>query len=157
VAGEYKAVLELAAALNKQLLPAIPLENNGILTLTESNLRCRIKEDPHGGSMTYETSLLTSDDKNDDDAGTGFRGFLRKEGWWVVSILAFLGTGCGLFLSGFLINSWPCFSLSATLIFTMCVGSTGKSRIFIFLWLFLFFFAAVIVPLVLITNQQQVK
>jgi hypothetical protein len=53
VAGEYKAVLELADAIRANLPEDV--QGHDITTSTETNLRRRIKNDLRGGSISYET------------------------------------------------------------------------------------------------------
>lgn len=136
VAGEYKAVLELAVALTTQLLQAREINTMGILTLSESNLRYRITKDLHGGLMIYGTPLLTSGNTGECNARNGFRNLLKKEVWWIILILMSLGPGFFVFILNHYMKSWIFFGFSATLVLTVCIGSSGKSRGVLFLWLF---------------------
>jgi len=136
VAGEYKAVLELADALNAQFMHAREMGTKDILALSESKLRRRIKKDLNGGLMTYETPLLTSNDEGKCNDKKGFRSLLKTEVWWIIPILMTWGAN----LMGFLLFPYAMalifLGLLVTLVLTVCIGSSGKSRGVLFLWLF---------------------
>lgn len=125
VAGEYKAVLELANAVTTQLLEAGKLSNNEILSLSESALRRRFKEDLNGGAIAYEAPLLEGKER-------GLRFWMLQEKWWVAAIVASLAGFFSMFvllagrLSGNL--SWIPAGIAAALVLTVCIGTTGKSR-----------------------------
>jgi hypothetical protein len=137
VAGEYKAVLELADALNTQLPQARDIGTMDILTLPESNLRHRITKDLRGGFMIYEMPRLTTGNTGECDARNGFRSLLKKEAWWIILILLSLGPGFFVFILNHYMQSWVFFGFTATLVLTVCIGSSGKSRGVLFFWLFI--------------------
>jgi hypothetical protein len=137
VAGEYKAVLELADALNTQLLQARDIDTMDIFTLPESNLRHRITKDLRGGLMIYEMPRFTIGNMGECDARNGFRSLLKKEACWIILILMSLVPGFLVFILNHYMQSWVFFAFSATLVLTVCIGSSGKSRAVLFLWLFI--------------------
>jgi hypothetical protein len=136
VAGEYKAVLELADALNSQFMHAREMGTQEILTLSESKLRLRIKKDLHGGLMTYKTPLLTSDDEGRGDVQKRFRSVLKAEAWWIIALLISWSTTFMAFHLFRYMIALIFLGLLVTLVLTVCIGSSGKSRGVLFLWLF---------------------
>jgi hypothetical protein len=125
VAGEYKAVLELANAVTTQLLEASKLSSTEILSLSESALRRRFKEDLNGGAIAYEAPLL-------EDKEPGLRFWMLQEKWWIAAIVASLAGFFSMFLlmpgRPSWILSWIPAGIAAALVLTMRIGTTGKSR-----------------------------
>jgi hypothetical protein len=130
VAGEYKAVLELANALNTQLLKPGETEPGSLLALPEKALCRRVAQDARGGSVAYEKPLL---------AGNAWREFMtviRKEVWWIVTILALFGA----MIDSFFLNlgdPWTFCGAYVSFVITVFVGTSRRSRAAIFLWVFL--------------------
>jgi hypothetical protein len=58
VAGEYKAVFELADTLRTQIQAYEKEHGDDVPAVTEANLRRRVMTDLRGGSMFYSTPLL---------------------------------------------------------------------------------------------------
>ena len=58
VAGEYKAVFELADAMRDQLVQQEVEKAEHVTRITESELRKRIKIDLRGGTITYHAVFL---------------------------------------------------------------------------------------------------
>jgi hypothetical protein len=130
VAGEYKAVLELAAALNTHLLqPEEETKSGALLALPEKVLRRRVTQDTRGGSMAYEQSLQTG------DAWREISKVLRKEVWWILSILGSLGA-VFLFSVMNLAFPWVFAGASAALTLPVFIGTSGRSRAVILVWAF---------------------
>jgi hypothetical protein len=174
VAGEYKAVLELADALHTQLMYPTQSQERMVqveiskedtyetkseigvkstLTLPESTLRRRVTKDLHGGSMAYDTPFNRSNFRPDAHAQRLFRDLLRKEAYWIVLFTLSIVPEISLFLTGLyphyegpgnttyisttmhlILVGFP-----AILLLSLCLGSTGKSRVVLFIWMFALF------------------
>tara|TARA_R110002003_G_scaffold138_8_gene12708 strand:- start:11748 stop:12281 length:534 start_codon:yes stop_codon:yes gene_type:complete len=80
VAGEHKAVLELANAMQTQTKG----DEGNAAELTESELQHRIAED-RGGAISYEASLLSA---GDGDRGWVVAQYLKREKWWLAVLVA---------------------------------------------------------------------
>ncbi|KAI4667136.1 uncharacterized protein J4E79_001820 [Alternaria viburni] len=63
VAGEYKAVLELASTMREQTTGLVSEEGDEVLTVTEAKLRRRIEKDLRGGSISYAAPLVLQNKK----------------------------------------------------------------------------------------------
>ncbi|CAN9482216.1 unnamed protein product [Alternaria alternata] len=66
VAGEQKAVLELAAAMREQVKGPTNEEGDDVSTLMEAKLHRLITKDLRGGSISYKTPLLLSGESGDE-------------------------------------------------------------------------------------------
>jgi hypothetical protein len=136
VAGEYKAVLELADALNTTLVQNMDSSPQNTLNLTESTIRRRITKDLHGGSIAYETPLLAGGENGEGDHREELRKWLKKEAWWILVIVVSLAPCFFLFMTAPRGMSWILVEFLAALVFTVCIGTSGKSRGVLFLWSF---------------------
>lgn len=79
VAGEYKAILELAEPLMEEL----GRENVIFHMLTESQIQNQVKNRLKGGQIAYKPPLRY----NGLDFGKGIAEWLRKEKWWFSLVL----------------------------------------------------------------------
>nr|GFD59915.1 hypothetical protein [Tanacetum cinerariifolium] len=59
VSGEYRAVFELSDAMHEQLSPLQNEDAKDVREIDESTLRKRITKDLRGGTIAYETRLLS--------------------------------------------------------------------------------------------------
>lgn len=75
LAGEHKAILELANAMQDQLTDINAEGIKGVRTLNETKLRCRITKDLCGGSIAYTTPLLANGENGYGDSGWGSSGY----------------------------------------------------------------------------------
>jgi hypothetical protein len=137
VAGEYKAVLELANAMQNQLLKHSGSTEKDPANMPESELYRRITQDLHGGAISYKTPLLSNEGDGRGDAGwrdvTAYLG--REVGWLaalVVSATASIIVGVYLLLPVLVFV----LGITVSLIVTICVGSTQKSKWIIMWWCF---------------------
>lgn len=141
VAGEYKAVFELADAMHTQLIEHMKEEgsNDDVRSITESALRQRIKSDLRGGTIAYDTSILL--DKTDGPGDTGnwtLKVWARREMWWLLALaLAIVVEGVvisQLVRTGIESNYWFFPMLPLAIVFAMFVGLTHASRGMVLLW-----------------------
>lgn len=136
VAGEYKAIIELADAMQEGLT-RLDEKTDFLKTLEESSLRRRIDKDMHGGSIAYTTPLLANGEHGSGDSEWGILDFLKKEGWWIFFFVGFAVTSIVL---GFLFSVVWLFiwfvGIASAITLTVSIGSTGKSRFIIFWWSF---------------------
>lgn len=147
VAGEHKAIFELAEAMRTQLISLGKDNVEDVPALGELDLRCRITKDLHGGSISYDYPQPPIRSIK-DNISAGWRTKLkakkekwwtwtRKEKWWLTTF----------FISYVLCSTvgWYSFyplwlfiiSLPLAFVFALCYGSTKKSRGVLFLWSFL--------------------
>ena len=137
VVGEYKAVFELASAMQAQLYCKPGKEQPFDTTiLTEKQIR-RIIKDLDGGSISLTSPLLLDSGSNfssDKRPPIGFRAWLRKEKWWLIAmVLAFAGVLFGVIFTQFVGFA---FLLPIEAPFVIYVGQSGKSRGALSFWPF---------------------
>ncbi|RYN99605.1 hypothetical protein AA0120_g1957 [Alternaria tenuissima] len=136
VAGENKAVFELAAAMREQMNEPTKEEGDDVSALTEAKLRRRITKDLRGGSISYTTPILPNGD--------------RSEKWnamaWMkshkLSIIAMIVCVAAMMINLF---AWvpddtgtvALLPLPTVLIAALYIGSTRGSRIVLFTWIFI--------------------
>ncbi|KAF1937400.1 hypothetical protein EJ02DRAFT_426675 [Clathrospora elynae] len=143
VAGEYRAVLELADAIRAQLQPTTPSVERGqepldnISAFTESKLRRRITKDMHGGSISYVVPLLYNGENGEGDGGWGFRAWVKSNRW---SIFTFL-VSVALLMTNVILLFIPTpiivfLSLPLTWFFSIHMGTSSMSRVVLFFWFF---------------------
>ncbi|XPS95522.1 hypothetical protein M3J09_004810 [Ascochyta lentis] len=136
VAGEYKAIFELADAMHAQLadMETEEGEENNARSLTESKLRQRIKKNLNGGAIAYDTTLLPEHDANDPWT---LRAWAAREAWWLAALVA------SLIITAFSIRAstmdlrgdlFVFFALPLALGFAMYVGTTHSSRAMVLGW-----------------------
>jgi asparagine N-glycosylation enzyme membrane subunit Stt3 len=125
VAGEYKAVLELAAAMQYQFgkVQEDPLD------FTEQELSQRIKARLSGGTIAYEVPIT-----RDKSSSRKPFDWIRREKWWLAAAVV----SCTLFSTGWMLNfTFFLFMLFffCGIVYAMIVGRRDKFRIFIaFCW-----------------------
>jgi hypothetical protein len=96
VAGEYKAVFELADTMRTQIQAYEKEHSDDIPAVTESRLRCRVSKDLRGGSMSCTTLLLPNGKDGQGDAGWSFRAWMKRKTMSIFALavcflLAFFG------------------------------------------------------------------
>ncbi|KAF2728109.1 hypothetical protein EJ04DRAFT_504600 [Polyplosphaeria fusca] len=133
VAGEYKAVLQLASAIHANF-ESHPEGHTNPERLTESNLKTRINTVLKGGVIRYETPP----DVGQVKFRKLFRQWLAREKWWLpvcIVFVLYMGTGFMLELTSWI---WS-FGAGVGIIFAMSFCSTLKSRLLmVFIWSLLF-------------------
>jgi hypothetical protein len=136
VAGEQKAIIELAAAMHDQLAQHEQEHGFDKSSLSEARLRRRINKDLRGGSISYESSLLSVEEDEKNDPSRSFWNWTKREKWWLTALFATLGITAtsSIFvpIHGLGIHTFP---LEIGL--TMYIGTTGKSRAIVLFWLFI--------------------
>lgn len=130
VAGEHKAVFELAAAMRAQMNEPTREEGDDVSTLTEAKLRRCIAKDLRGGSISYTTPLLPNGESGDD---WSTKAWIKNH---KLSILAVVACVAAAALGGFglPVNAMTFVALPVGLFIALYIGSTRKSRIVLFLW-----------------------
>ncbi|KAF2641832.1 hypothetical protein P280DRAFT_541295 [Massarina eburnea CBS 473.64] len=117
ISGEYKAVLELAEAMNDGF-KGLRRENTN--KLQETELRHGIHKELNGGSISYQAPLLTYDHST----------WFEHEKWWLlITLLAVLLTA-----TAWLYTYVACvifYGLAFGCMLAMSIGKTFKSRILI--------------------------
>lgn len=135
IAGENQAILELAHAIQEQV---VQLENERGLdktTLSESTLQRRIDQDLGGGSISYAKSVIVEVEEGCTNH-VGFWGWLKKDKWWLTGMCfaILVSVTCGLMspiiLLGFI-------SLPLEIAFAMVIGTTKESRAILLFWSFM--------------------
>lgn len=147
IAGEHKAVLELAQAMQQQHVGLASIkeqheqeEKDGASTattaiaipITEASLRHRVTKELRGGSIAYTAPLLANGEIADDWT---LRAWVKAHKWslagMIPSFLLSLLTGTFRMLNTFVFIALP-IELAAALY----MGSTRASRSVIFFWAF---------------------
>lgn len=137
VAGEYKAVFELADAMREQLVQQEAENAKDIHHFTESTLRKRITKDLRGGTIAYDTTLLpeTSDTTAID---WSFKAWAKREVWWLLALaVSLVVDGCLINVSvryGLRGDIWGFIALPLTIGFAMYVGLSHRSRGMVLFW-----------------------
>jgi len=130
IAGEYKAILQLASAIHDNFQSHPAGGNTNPDRLTESDLKIRINTVLNGGVIKYQTPP----DVGQVKFRKIFRQWLAREKWWLLVCLVFLtfmGTG---FMLEFTFWVWS-FGPGVGIILAMSFCSTLKSRLLmVFLW-----------------------
>lgn len=137
IAGEYRAVLELARAMQKQSV--VDNDKHSIDTTdgTEAELRRRIVKDLKGGAISYNTELLSN--LEDQGGALGWRSvkaYLKKEKFWLLALVVLVGGSIALGVLNALPEGTCVVGLTLALIITLCVGTTPNSRRIIMFWCF---------------------
>ena len=141
VAGEYKAVFELADAMHTQLTELTKEEGSSddMRSITESTLRQRIKSDLRGGIIAYDTNILLdkTDEPGDADNWT-LTAWARREVWWLLALALAVAVD-GVAISQLVktrmeSNVWFFPALPLAIGFAMFVGLTHASRGMVLLW-----------------------
>ena len=143
VAGEHKAILELAHAMQQQHAGLAPptkeqQEDSASTTaipVTEATLHHRVTKELRGGSIAYAAPLLA----NGDTADTWtLRAWIKSHKWSLAGMLP----ACALSgLSGLFIYQgiWIFLALPLELAIALYMGSTRASRAVLFFWSFVLF------------------
>ncbi|RAR06361.1 hypothetical protein DDE82_003431 [Stemphylium lycopersici] len=84
VAGENKAVFELADAMRDQMGEKAKEEGDDVSAMTEANLRRRVKKDLRGGSIAYATPLLANGEPVEDWT---LKSWFKRHKWSIVSMV----------------------------------------------------------------------
>jgi len=86
VVGEYKAIIELATAMNNDF--GKHGDNPG--TLRERQIRSKIKHDLNGGSIMYHSPLREINFRFRD----GLKRWFKRNKWWLLAF--FISAGCAI-------------------------------------------------------------
>jgi hypothetical protein len=127
VAGEYKAVLELATAMTHEFKK----NDECIEFLRERQIKGKIKHVMNGGTIWYDSPMQ----EQKITFWTGFKQWAKDEKWWwlvyALSLTFFIIGAC------FIGSHFPLFLVSLFLligvVLARIVGQTGKSRFLIVL------------------------
>lgn len=137
VAGEYKAVFELADAMRDQLVQQEVEKAEHVTQISESELRKRIKKDLRGGRIAYDTVLLP-EVHGDSAKEWAFRAWAKREVWWLLALgVSFVAEGCliNMFVRyGLRGDVWGIVALPLAIAFAMYVGESHRSRGMVLFW-----------------------
>ena len=133
VAGEHKAVFELAAAMQKQICDLANEEASDVSASTEAQLRQRITKDLRGGSISYTAPLLPN--------GEGDQARIIKSWVWAHKLSIAAVVVCVL-ATHFSANFLPptimfLLPLPVELMIALYIGSTRESRVVLFIWIYM--------------------
>lgn len=138
VAGEYKAVFELADAMHEQLSPFRNEDAKHVRQITESTLRKRIEKDLRGGTIAYDTALLNESEESIAGSDWSVKGWAKREAWWLVALVTSVVV-TGLCIRAFVFEGmrgdlFVFWAFPFALIFSMYVGTTHQSRGMVLFW-----------------------
>ena len=136
VAGENKAVFELAAAMQEQMNEPTKEEGDDLSALTEAKLRRRIKNDLRGGSISYNTPILPN-----GEGGEKWNAIAWTKSH-KLSIIAMIVCLVAMMINLFVwvpddTGTVALLPLPTVLIAALYIGSTRGSRIVLFVWIFI--------------------
>jgi hypothetical protein len=137
VAGEFKAILELANAMQSQLISHRGNSEDDIITLSESELRRRVVQDLRGGAISYKTPQSSQVEHNCGDAGwEAVAAFLDRDVGWLTALVV---SACASIVVGVcdLLPMLIVFvGITVSFIVAVCIGSTHESKGIIWWWSF---------------------
>jgi hypothetical protein len=131
VAGEYKAIFELADSMRTQIQAYEKEHGDDFPAVTESSLRYRVNKDLRGGSMSYTTPLLPNGKDGQGDAEWSFRAWMKRK---KMSILALMVCFLGLGLGGYITVLAAPLPLECGI--CLYIGTSRRSRLILFFWLY---------------------
>ena len=140
VAGENKAVFELAAAMREQMNEPTKEEGDDVSALTEAKLRRRITKDLRGGSISYTTPLLPNGESGEKWNATAWMKSHK------LSIIAMIICVVAMMINvivwipdhtGTIAGTIALIPLPTVLIAALYIGSTRASRVVLFAWIFI--------------------
>jgi hypothetical protein len=137
VAGEHRAIFELAAAMQEQMKEPTKEEGVEVYTFTESELRRRITKELRGGSISYTTPLLPN---REGRARWNIRAWRNVKAWTKnhkLSILAIITCIAVMLLDLLTVGTVVLMVLPAELVLALYIGSTRKSRMVLLVWIFI--------------------
>ena len=120
VVGEYKAAVQLAKAIEKEL-------KEDPLNLTERKLQKIIKKQLNGGKITYESQIPRHQNIG---LRRRFWRWIKKSYWWFSALVVFFITYVGSFLFYIYLVVWTA-SMFIGAVLAVTHGTTWKSRIMI--------------------------
>jgi hypothetical protein len=136
LAGEYKAVFELADTMRAQVQAYEKEHVDDVPAVTEANLRRRVMTDLRGGSMSYLTPLLPNGKDGQGDPGWSFMAWMKKN---KISIFALtVCFGLALFGPSLMVRFFTMLLAPLPLECFIClyIGTSRRSRTVLFLWLY---------------------
>lgn len=141
IVGEYKAVINLASAMNNEF--GKRGENPGVLR--ERQIRSKMKKELNGGTMMYHSPLREIKFKYSD----GFKRWLTRDKWWIlaftISLICVAAPIASRRSGGFLLGIFS-FSVAAGILAARMIGRTKRSRI---LMLVIFFVLGLLTVIIL--------
>lgn len=144
VAGEYKAILELANEIRKQLDFSRSKDSNDAVDMKESELYRRIAKDLRGGATRYNAlSLPYQGNQGEASWIDDPVSYVEAEILWLIAlaISALISIIAGVF--DFLPMGIGLVGLTLALMVTLSVGTDRSSKSFILFWSF---WALVVIP-----------
>lgn len=132
VAGEQKAILELAESMRHNLMK----HGHDPSTMTEAEIDKAMAEDLKGGSITYQLPIMPEG----FSLRKGLKGWLVREKWWTIVLLLLLIVVCTVWMTNPEVSKWLA-GPTAGIMVAMQLGSTFGSRMLVLLFLCLFWIA----------------
>lgn len=120
VAGEQKAILELAESMKRDLME----NGHDPTTMTEAQVNSAVNDTLKGGSINYQLPLIPEG----FSLRKGLMGWLNKEKWWTLAIMSLILILCTVWVVDPFATMWLS-GPTATLIVALQVGSTTGSRV----------------------------
>lgn len=138
MAGEYKAVFELSDAMHAQLDSMEEEDGKEVRQITESTLRRRIKKDLRGGSIAYDTAILSKGDDWSEGVSWTLKAWAMREMGWFIALAFALAIDAIVIRRCFIdirlrADLWFFIALPLTIGFAMYVGLTHMSRVIVLL------------------------
>lgn len=124
VPGEYKAIIQLAAAMHQEFNK----EGEDPSTLKEHELSAWIRRELKGGSIMYDS--VTQNLKY--RFSVAFARWFRTEKWWILACCC-AGASISLVVNGLALLFFPLLSLTG-IVFAMLMGRKLGSRLLILLF-----------------------
>jgi len=140
-AGDYKAIIELAAAMNNEFAK----HDENVEFLRERQIQGKVKHIMNGGTMWYDSPAQEKEFNFWDE----FKEWAKRDKWWWPAYLLSTGsfiTGACLYFPWFMISL---FVLIGTFV-ARTVGQTGKSRCLIVL----FFLLSSFIPMIAVLPKE---
>ncbi|KAL1794359.1 hypothetical protein ACET3X_007780 [Alternaria dauci] len=132
VAGEHKAVFELAAVMREQINELTKEEGEDVSALTEANLRRRITKDLRGGSISYTTPILPNGESGEK---WNAKAWIKSHKLTIIAMVlcvVAMTIDAAINIPRGAVIPVP---LPLELVAALYLGSTRASRIVLFVWI----------------------
>jgi hypothetical protein len=140
VIGAYKAVFELASAMKIELEPQPnKLETCDVALLTEEQLRRRITQDLHGGTISFETDGVLDGELPQQGDSWRFGKLLKDNAYCLALLVVFTPAAVIPWTSWFLEKVLIVVVIPFLTLFVMYVGESRESTAVLFWWPVLLF------------------
>jgi hypothetical protein len=136
VAGEYKAVFELADTIRTRIQEYEREHGDDVPAVTESGLRRRVMKDLRGGSISYTTPLLSNEKVGQGYAGWNFRAWMKRNHMSFFALFVSFAVALIIFVAYVKVALVLFVPLPLECAIYLYLGTSQRSRTVLFFWLY---------------------